>query len=364
MTNRESLENSKANQAIEGNTLVRGIEGAFESIDELKSAYSNIESMFNRLESSSTTAKEAMNKEYESAFYNACFKSFVDNKPFEDCIDSKFRNEVTGYPFPELIDYQIRKAWKNYEHIFTVLRSTNRTQFLINTQDQDDADVTAKLHARKAQKTEQEYTIQSVNFIRGYIYKLNYIERIDWKRAENDGTLANLVAEIFGEITTQIAYLICKSILNTSLTDSTGTIIEAIADSPLKVAQTGALTVEMVRTLADKVDGIEGRKIAFMTGETKTQLMKLVNPSSGLVYMTEDILLAQLGVDQIITFKGMDATKPVIILIDQAYAVYNINDMQRIQFDKWEYNRKGLLVEVLTSGRLIAPKGAGVLTIG
>ena len=365
MTNREIFENSKGGSELEGVTLVRGIEGAFESIDELKSAYSNIEGMINRLESQSTSAVKTKNDEYDKAFFNACYKSFTENKDFSDCMPSNFRNEVTGYPFPELIDYQIRKAWKNYAHIFNVLRSTNRTQFLINTQDQDDADVSAKLHKKGNHKTDQNYVITSVNFYRGYIYKLNLLNKIDLKMAENDGTLANLIAELWGEITDQIIYLIVKSILNTSLKDdANNVIIEAIPESALTVNRTGALSIEQVRLLADSVDGMEGRKIAFMTGATKTELMKLVNPSSGLVYMTEDILMAQLGVDQIITFRGMPAAKPVTILIDQAYAVYNINDIERVEFDKWEFNQRGLLAEILTSGRVIAPKSAGVLTIG
>ena len=180
----------------------------------------------------------------------------------------------------------------------------------------------------------------------------------------NAGTEVATIAEIYRELTQQVINGIVRSALITGASNDAGVFMHPIArttsDTFVTVStMAGATpTVTEVRTAADKVI-TDGRKVALMSSAVKTALATLAANTTGLTFMTEDILLGQLGVDEIITNNILQNC--VIVLSEgDSYAIGNFGT-ESLRWSEYGYNAEFLMVEQRTCGEAIKPKGLAVV---
>lgn len=117
-------------------------------------------------------------------------------------------------------------------------------------------------------------------------------------------------------------------------------------------------TVLEVRTAADEVI-TDTRKVALMHSKVKTALATLAANTTGRTFMPEGELLAELGVDEIIT-NNILGNAVIILSSDDAYAIGRFGT-ENYRWQELGYNNEYLMVEALTCGAMIKPKGAAVV---
>lgn len=305
--------------------------------------------------------------EVAKKFANCVIKSMETSQSVKmvDAMRQSFGNDISGLVFPVEVETAIRRAWERSERIMALFNRTQRAYIPYTAQDGTDNDVLARIQTNPStEKEEQHLEIQYIQLMYDYFYKLQYLHRSELNRARQAGNEVALVAEIFGELTQQVINGIVTAALITGASGAAGVFIESIArttgDVFVSVATMASTnpTIAEVRAIADKVI-TDNRKVLLCSSATKTILETLAaGHTTGLTYMPEDILLSQVGCDEVITNACLG--NAIIVLADGAYTIGDF-EVETFRFDRYEFNKQGLLAEMLTTGKMRDVAGAGVL---
>lgn len=330
--------------------------------DEMKKVV--IDSINERL--SAQASKNANNPELAKKFANCILDAAMNGKKGKAVDAMKLiTNDLSGLEFPKEVETEIRKAWTRSERILAIFNRTVRSQIPYTAQEDTDNDVLSHIQENpNVEKVEQHLELQYVNLVHRYFYKKQKLTRDQIADMRNAGTEVATIAEIYRELTQQVINGIVRSALITGASNDAGVFMHPIArttsDTFVTVStMAGATpTVTEVRTAADKVI-TDGRKIALMSSAVKTALATLAANTTGLTFMPEDVLLGQLGVDEIITNNILQNC--VIVLSEgDAYAIGNFGT-ESLRWSEYGYNAEFLMVEQRTCGEMIKPRGAAVI---
>lgn len=273
-------------------------------------------------------------------------------------------NAISTFVFPTEVETAIRRTWEDHSEILSWFKQTQRASIPYTVQDQQANDVLARIQsAPDVEKTEQNLTISYVTLTYDYFYKLNYINKKDIMLARQFGTESALVAEIFAELTEQVITGVVVAALLTGASKGGSTFITSIArttgDSWVNVytASGANPTITEVRIASDAI--IKGEVVLICNKANKTALETLESgQTTGLVYMDENTMLAQCGVQKVITTELVGNC--IILLARDAYALGNFG-MESQRFEKITFNKDGLIAEMLCGGNMVELKGASVI---
>ena len=330
--------------------------------DEMKKVV--IDSINERL--SVSAAKNPNDPELAKKFANNILDALINGKQGK-VIDAMklITNDVSGLQFPTEVETEIRRAWTRSERILALFNRTVRAQIPYTAQEDTDNDVLAHIQqSPDVEKLNQNLQLQYVELKHRYIYKKQRLTKEQIAEMRNAGTEVASLAELYGEMTQQLSNMIVRCALLTGAVKDGVVFMTPIArttsDTFVTVStMAGATpTVLDVRTAADEVI-TDTRKVALMHSKVKTALATLAANTTGRTFMPEGELLAELGVDEIIT-NNILGNAVIILSSDDAYAIGRFGT-ENYRWQELGYNNEYLMVEALTCGAMIKPKGAAVV---
>ena len=309
----------------------------------------------------------ANDPEVAKKFANCILDAVINGKQGKviDAMKLIVSNDVSGLRFPTEVETEIRRAWTRSERILALFNRTVRSQIPYTAQEDTDNDVLAHIQANpNVEKLNQDLQLQYVELKHRYIYKKQRLTKDQIADMRNAGTEVASLAEFYAEMTQQLINVVVRCALLTGASNDAGVFMTPIARTTSDTFVTvgtmaGATpTVLEVRTGADEVVADGRRKVALMHSKVKTALATLAANTTGRTFMPEGELLAELGVDEIITNNILG--NAVIVMIEGAYAIGNFGT-ENYRWQELGYNNEYLMVEVRTCGEMIIPKGAFVL---
>ena len=330
--------------------------------DEMKKVV--IDSINERL--SVSAAKKPNDPELAKKFANNILDALINGKQGK-VIDAMklITNDVSGLQFPTEVETEIRRAWTRSERILALFNRTVRAQIPYTAQEDTDNDVLAHIQqSPDVEKLNQNLQLQYVELKHRYIYKKQRLTKEQIAEMRNAGTEVASLAELYGEMTQQLSNMIVRCALLTGAVKDGVVFMTPIARTTTDVFVTvstmaGATpTVLEVRTAADEVI-TDTRKVALMHSKVKTALATLAANTTGRTFMPEGELLAELGVDEIIT-NNILGNAVIILSSDDAYAIGRFGT-ENYRWQELGYNNEYLMVEALTCGAMIKPRGASVV---
>lgn len=330
--------------------------------DEMKKVV--IDSINERLSVSAT--KNPNDPELAKKFANNILDALINGKQGK-VIDAMklITNDVSGLQFPTEVETEIRRAWTRSERILALFNRTVRAQIPYTAQEDTDNDVLAHIQqSPDVEKLNQNLQLQYVELKHRYIYKKQRLTKEQIAEMRNAGTEVATLAELYGEMTQQLSNMIVRCALLTGAVKDGVVFMTPIArtttDTFVTVSTMGGATptVLEVRTAADEVI-TDTRKVALMHSKVKTALATLAANTTGRTFMPEGELLAELGVDEIIT-NNILGNAVIILSSDDAYAIGRFGT-ENYRWQELGYNNEYLMVEALTCGAMIKPKGASVV---
>lgn len=330
--------------------------------DEMKKVV--IDSINERL--SVSAAKNPNDPELAKKFANNILDALINGKQGK-VIDAMklITNDVSGLQFPTEVETEIRRAWTRSERILALFNRTVRAQIPYTAQEDTDNDVLAHIQqSPDVEKLNQNLQLQYVELKHRYIYKKQRLTKEQIAEMRNAGTEVASLAELYGEMTQQLSNMIVRCALLTGAVKDGVVFMTPIARTTTDIFVTvstmaGATpTVLEVRTAADEVI-TDTRKVALMHSKVKTALATLAANTTGRTFMPEGELLAELGVDEIIT-NSILGNAVIILSSDDAYAIGRFGT-ENYRWQELGYNNEYLMVEALTCGAMIKPKGASVV---
>lgn len=330
--------------------------------DEMKKVV--IDSINERLSASAT--KNPNDPELAKKFANNILDALINGKQGK-VIDAMklITNDISGLQFPTEVETEIRRAWTRSERILALFNRTVRAQIPYTAQEDTDNDVLAHIQqSPDVEKLNQNLQLQYIELKHRYIYKKQRLTKEQIAEMRNAGTEVATLAELYGEMTQQLANMIVRCALLTGAVKDGVVFMTPIARTTTDTFVTvstmaGATpTVLEVRTAADEVI-TDTRKVALMHSKVKTALATLAANTTGRTFMPESELLAELGVDEIIT-NNILGNAVIILSADDAYAIGRFGT-ENYRWQELGYNNEFLMVEALTCGAMIKPKGAAVI---
>ena len=309
----------------------------------------------------------ANDPEVAKKFANCILDALINGKQGKviDAMKLVVSNDVSGLRFPTEIETEIKRAWTRSERILNLFNRTVRTQIPYTAQEDTDNDVLAHIQqSPDVEKLNQNLQLSYIELKHRYIYKKQRLTKEQIAEMRNAGTEVATLAELFGEMTQQLNNMIVRCALLTGAVKDGVVFMTPIArttsDTFVTVStMAGATpTVLEVRTGADDVI-TDTRKVALMHTKVKTALATLAANTTGRTFMPEDELLAELGVDEIIT-NNILGNAVIILSADDAYAIGRFGT-ENYRWQELGYNNEYLMVEALTCGSMIKPKGAAVV---
>lgn len=309
----------------------------------------------------------ANDPEIAKKFANCILDALINGKQGKviDAMKLVVSNDVSGLRFPTEVETEIRRAWTRSERILALFNRTVRAQIPYTAQEDTDNDVLAHIQqSPDVEKLNQNLQLQYIELKHRYIYKKQRLTKEQIAEMRNAGTEVASLAELYGEMTQQLANMIVRCALLTGAVKDGVVFMTPIARTTTDTFVTvstmaGATpTVLEVRTGADDVI-TDTRKVALMHPKVKTALATLAANTTGRTFMPEDELLAELGVDEIIT-NNILGNAVIILSADDAYAIGRFGT-ENYRWQELGYNNEYLMVEALTCGSMIKPKGAAVV---
>ena len=309
----------------------------------------------------------ANDPEIAKKFANCILDAVINGKQGKviDAMKLVVSNDVSGLRFPTEVETEIRRAWTRSERILALFNRTVRAQIPYTAQEDTDNDVLAHIQANpNVEKLNQDLQLQYVELKHRYIYKKQRLTKDQIADMRNAGTEVASLAEFYAEMTQQLVNVVVRCALLTGASNDAGVFMTPIArttsDTFVTVSTMAGVTptVLEVRTSADDVIADGRRKVALMHTKVKTALATLAANTTGRTFMPEGELLAELGVDEIITNNILG--NAVIIMVEGAYAIGNFGT-ENYRWQELGYNNEYLMVEVRTCGEMIVPRGAAVL---
>lgn len=309
----------------------------------------------------------ANDPEIAKKFANCILDAVINGKQGKviDAMKLVVSNDVSGLRFPTEIETEIKRAWTRSERILNLFNRTVRAQIPYTAQEDTDNDVLAHIQqSPDVEKLNQNLQLSYIELKHRYIYKKQRLTKEQIAEMRNAGTEVATLAELFGEMTQQLNNMIVRCALLTGAVKDGVVFMTPIArttsDTFVNVSTMAGVTptVLEVRLAADEVD-TETRKVALMHTKVKTALATLAANTTGRTFMPEDELLAELGVDEIIT-NNILGNAVIILSAENAYAIGRFGT-ENYRWQELGYNNEYLMVEALTCGSMIKPRGAAVV---
>ena len=309
----------------------------------------------------------ANDPEIAKKFANNILDALINGKQGKvvDAMKLVVSDDVSGLRFPTEVETEIKRAWTRSERILALFNRTVRAQIPYTAQEDTDNDVLAHIQqSPDVEKLNQNLQLQYIELKHRYIYKKQRLTKEQIAEMRNAGTEVATLAELYGEMTQQLANMIVRCALLTGAVKDGVTFMTPIArtasDTFVHVStMAGATpTVLEVRLEADEVD-TDNRKVALMHTKVKTALATLAANTTGRTFMPEEELLAELGVDEIIT-NNILGNAVIILSAEDAYAIGRFGT-ETYRWQELGYNNEYLMVEALTCGAMIKPRGAAVV---
>lgn len=309
----------------------------------------------------------ANDPEIAKKFANCILDAVINGKQGKviDAMKLVVSNDVSGLRFPTEIETEIKRAWTRSERILNLFNRTVRAQIPYTAQEDTDNDVLAHIQqSPDVEKLNQNLQLSYIELKHRYIYKKQRLTKEQIAEMRNAGTEVATLAELFGEMTQQLNNMIVRCALLTGAVKDGVVFMTPIArttsDTFVNVSTMAGVTptVLEVRLAADEVD-TDTRKVALMHTKVKTALATLAANTTGRTFMPEDELLAELGVDEIIT-NNILGNAVIILSAEDAYAIGRFGT-ENYRWQELGYNNEYLMVEALSCGSMIKPRGAAVV---
>ncbi|MBQ3990611.1 MAG: hypothetical protein II630_07180, partial [Bacteroidales bacterium] len=309
----------------------------------------------------------ANDPEIAKKFANCILDALINGKQGKviDAMKLVVSNDVSGLRFPTEVETEIKRAWTRSERILALFNRTVRAQIPYTAQEDTDNDVLAHIQqSPDVEKLNQNLQLQYIELKHRYIYKKQRLTKEQIAEMRNAGTEVATLAELYGEMTQQLANMIVRCALLTGAVKDGVVFMTPIArtttDLFVNVSTMAGVTptVLEVRTGADEVIS-DTRKVALMHTKVKTALATLAANTTGRTFMPESELLAELGVDEIIT-NNILGNAVIILSAEDAYAIGRFGT-ETYRWQELGYNNEYLMVEALTCGSMIKPRGAAVV---
>ena len=309
----------------------------------------------------------ANDPEIAKKFANNILDALINGKQGKvvDAMKLVVSDDVSGLRFPTEVETEIKRAWTRSERILALFNRTVRAQIPYTAQEDTDNDVLAHIQqSPDVEKLNQNLQLQYIELKHRYIYKKQRLTKEQIAEMRNAGTEVATLAELYGEMTQQLANMIVRCALLTGAVKDGVVFMTPIArtttDLFVNVSTMAGVTptVLEVRTGADEVIS-DTRKVALMHTKVKTALATLAANTTGRTFMPESELLAELGVDEIIT-NNILGNAVIILSAEDAYAIGRFGT-ENYRWQELGYNNEYLMVEALTCGSMIKPKGAAVV---